>query len=158
MARRLQRGSRWRSVMKRLTLCTVAASVVLPVGLAYAGFKFSAEVELVRDDAGNVIQATGNLADAFNSDDPNQLIGCGEFTVAPIGFCHAQDATDQASGSVMCFTEDPATILKIRAIKSDSFIAFGVDPGTGDCRGLHVSTQSFYRPKATQKDKGRGRE
>jgi hypothetical protein len=144
--------------MKQIKVAAVLASLVLPFGIAFAGDRVTDEVLLIRDFDGNVAFAAGNLGDAFNSKDSNQLIGCSEM---PFGtaFCQAQDATDPPtpqSGS-SCFTQDPAFIERVRSIHSDSFIAFDLNPFTGECTNLHVSHQSFYRPKAAERERGGGR-
>ena len=148
--------------MTKFRVLTVLVAMALPLGVAYAGFRETIEVELLTDDSGVVHGASGNLADAFNSADDNQYIGCGQ--TGTFAFCQAQDATapPSASNTAFCTTTNPDLIARIRAIGPDSFVSFGLNVDTGECVVLHVSTQSFYRPKATQRDKdkvkGEGRE
>lgn len=135
--------------MKRIKLLGLAAMMLVPIGVVYAGAHSSVEVSLQFDDSGNVIVAMGNEADAFNSVDSNQYIGCGGNTVT--GFCQAHDATADADGvinSVICTTQDTQLLTQIRSIAADSFVFFTIDPTTGDCTNIRVSHNSFYRPKA----------
>ena len=130
---------------------SVVATMLLSAGVVYAGLRSAVEVEIQTDEAGNVTGAFGNLADAFNSADDIQYIGCGGSNV--FGFCQAADASGQLSA--FCFTQDQTLITHIHAISPDSFVSFSLDPVTGDCLTVRVSTQSFYAPKVPQKHKGK---
>ena len=135
--------------MKRIKLLGLAAMMLLPIGVVYAGAHSSVEVSIQLDDGGNVIGAMGNEADAFNSVDSNQYIGCGGNTVT--GFCQAHDATADADGvlnSAICFTQNTQLLDQIRSVAADSFVLFTMDPTTGECTNIKVSHNSFYRPKA----------
>ena len=130
-------------------------AILLSVGVAYGGRQFRAEVVVeVRADL-NEIRANGNVADAFNSDDSTQLIGCGGSQTT--GFCQASNASanpDTGEGSALCFTTDPALIAQIRSMASDSFVAFAADLTTGECTRISVSHNSFYRPKNPLRNQG----
>src|SRR5215475_5014213 len=135
--------------MKRIKLLGLAAMMLVPIGVVYAGANSSIEFSITLDDNGNVNVAMGNEADAFNSVDSNQYIGCGGNTVT--GFCQAHDATADADGvlnSAICFTQNTQLLEQIRSIAADSFVFFTMDPTTGDCTQIKVSHNSFYRPKA----------
>ena len=135
--------------MKRIKLLGLAAMMLVPIGVVYAGAHSSVEVSIQFDDSGNVVGAMGNEADAFNSVDSNQYIGCGGNTVT--GFCQAHDATADADGvlnSAICFTQNTQLLEQIRSVAADSFVSFTMDPTTGDCLTLRVSHNSFNRPKA----------
>jgi hypothetical protein len=148
MARRLQRR-RAEVLMKRTKFLGLVAMMLLPIGAVYAGAHSSVEVSIQLDDGGNVIGAMGNEADAFNSVDSNQYIGCGGTSAT--GFCQAHDATADADGvlnSAICFTDNTQLLDQIRSIAADSFVLFTMDPTTGECTKIKVSHNSFYRPKA----------
>lgn len=135
--------------MKRIKVLGLLAMMVIPVGAVYAGARSSVEVTITLDGDGNVIGAMGNEADAYNSVDANQYIGCGG--TSTFAFCQAHDATADADGvvnSAFCTTEDPQLIAHIRSVAADSFVRFTVDPTTGECVLISVSHNSFYRPKA----------
>lgn len=135
--------------MKRIKLLGLAAMMLVPVGAVYAGAQMGVPVSIQLDDSGNVTGASGNEADAFNSVDANQYIGCGGNTLT--GFCQAHDATVDADGvlnSAVCFTQNTQLLDQIRSISGDSFVLFTMDPTTGECTQIRVSHQSFYRPKA----------
>lgn len=125
-------------------------ALVLPISVVQAGARSTVEVTIELDEAGvNPISAQGNIADAYNSSDQNQFIGCGgnAFT----GWCQAHDATADADGvvnSAFCFTQNPDLIAHIRSIAADSFVFFTIDPTTAECAVISASHQSFYRPKA----------
>ena len=135
--------------MKRIKLLGLAAMMLLPIGVVYAGAHSAVEVSIQLDGSGNVIGAYGNEADAFNSVDSNQYIGCGGTSAG--GFCQAHDATADADGvlnSAICVTDNTELLAQIRSISADSFVLFTMDPTTGDCTNIRVSHNSFYRPKA----------
>ena len=135
--------------MKRTRLLGPVAMMLLPIGAVYAGVHVAAPVAIQLDDSGNVIGAFGNEADAFNSVDSNQYIGCGGTSTS--GFCQAHDATADADGVLnfaMCGTDNTQLLDQIRSISADSFVFFTMDPTTGECTKIKVSHQSFYRPKA----------
>jgi hypothetical protein len=122
--------------------------IVIPA-VVHAGARSSVEVTITLDGGGNVIGAMGNEADAYNSSDANQYIGCGGN--ATFGWCQAHDATADAEGvlnAAFCSTTDPQLIAHIRSVAADSFVRFTIDPTTGDCAVIAVSHNSFYRPKA----------
>jgi hypothetical protein len=123
--------------------------MVVPVSVVHAGAHSSVEVTITLDADGNAIGAMGNEADAYNSADANQYIGCGG--QSSFGWCQAHDATADADGVVnaaFCSTTDPVLIAHIRSVAADSFVRFTIDPTTGDCVTIAVSHNSFYRPKA----------
>ncbi len=135
--------------MKRIKSFCLAALMLLPIGVVYAGAHSSVEVSIQLDDSGNVIGGMGNEADAFNSVDSNQYIGCGGNTVS--GFCQAHDATADADGALnfaICVTDNTELLAQIRSVAADSFVLFTMDPTTGECTQIKVSHNSFYRPKA----------
>lgn len=136
--------------MKRIKLLGLAMMMLVPIGVVYAGAHSSVEVSINLDDTGTVVLgAFGNEADAFNSVDSNQYIGCGGNTVS--GFCQAHDATADADGvlnSAFCFTQNTQLLEQIRSIAADSFVSFNLDSTTGECLNIRVSHNSFYRPKA----------
>jgi hypothetical protein len=135
--------------MKRIKVLSLLAMMVIPVGVVYAGARSSVEVTITLDDTGNPVVAQGNEADAYNSADANQYIGCGGTSV--FGWCQAHDATADVDGVVnaaFCSTDDPQLIAHIRSVAADSFVRFRIDPTTGDCVTISVSHNSFYRPKA----------
>jgi hypothetical protein len=149
LARLLHCPPRWRSWMKRIKLLGLAAMMLVPIGAVYGGAHSSALVSIQLDDAGNVIGAMGNEADAFNSVDSNQYIGCGG--TSDTGFCQAHDATADADGVLnfaICFTANTELLAQIRSVAADSFVLFTMDPTTGECTKIRVSHNSFYRPKA----------
>ena len=139
--------------MQRVKLLSVVAAMFLSVGVAYAGLRTSIEVEVETDDAGNVTGAFGNVADAFNSADDIQYIGCGGSNT--IGFCQASNAAGDLVA--FCFTQDQSLITHIHSITPDSFVRFTINPDSGDCMIVRASHQSFYAPKVPQKHKGRDR-
>jgi hypothetical protein len=135
--------------MKRIRVFSLLATLLLPIGAIYAGARSSVEVTVTLDETGTAISAMGNEADAYNSLDTNQYIGCGGTSFS--GWCQAHDATADADGLVnaaFCFTSDPVLIAHIRSVAADSFVHFTVDPVTGECGSISVSHNSFYRPKA----------
>ena len=135
--------------MKRTRFLGLVAMMLLPIGVVYAGAHSSVLVSIQLDDSGNVIGAMGNEADAFNSVDSNQYIGCGGNAVT--GFCQAHDATADADGvlnAAICFTQNTQLLEQIRSVAADSFVLFTMDPTTGECTNIRVSHNSFYRPKA----------
>lgn len=135
--------------MKHIKLLGVAATLLVSAA-AYAGLHNALEVTVTLDTTtGAAIGAQGNEADAYNSADANQLIGCGGTATA--GWCQAHDATADADGlinSAFCSTSDPTLIAHIRSVAADSFVRFTADPDTGECVTISVSHNSFYRPKA----------
>jgi hypothetical protein len=134
--------------MKRIKLLSLLAVTVIPLGV-YAGARSTVEVSVTLDGTGAAVSAMGNEADAFNSADTNQYIGCGGTSTS--GWCQAHDATADADGLVnaaFCGTDDPVLISHIRSVAADSFVRFTIDPTTGDCLTISVSHNSFYRPKA----------
>lgn len=135
--------------MKRIKVLSVLATLLISAGIVQAGRHNAFEVSITLDESGNAIAAQGNEADAYNSADANQYIGCGGTSAS--GFCQAHDATDDADGLVnvaFCTTQDPELIAHIRSVAADSFVRFTIDPATGECLSLSVSHNSFYRPKA----------
>jgi len=135
--------------MKRYGYPLLLVTMLVPLGIASAGLRQLQPVTIQIDSANQIVGASGNLADAYNSADTNQYIGCGGSATA--GWCQAHDATPTADGTLnlaFCTTTDPQLIAHIRSISSDAFIAFSVDPATGLCRSLSVSHNSGYRPKA----------
>jgi hypothetical protein len=123
--------------------------MLIPTGLVLAGARSSIEISITLDGSGAAISAQGNEADAYNSVDANQYIGCGGNPA--VGWCQAHDATDDADGLVnaaFCTTTDPVLISHIRSVAADSYVRFTIDPLTGDCLNISVSHNSFYRPKA----------
>jgi len=135
--------------MKRIKFLGLAAMMLVPIGVVYGGAHSSVEVSIQLDDSGNVIGAMGNEADAFNSVDSNQYIGCGGPSGS--GFCQAHDATADADGVLnlaICSTDNTELLAQIRSIAADSFVLFTMDPTTGECTKIKVSHNSFYRPKA----------
>ena len=135
--------------MKRIKLLGLVAMMLVPIGVVYAGAHSSVLVSIQLDESGNVIGAMGNEADAFNSVDSNQYIGCGGTSTT--GFCQAHDATADADGvlnAAICFTQNTQLLEQIRSVAADSFVLFTMDPTTGDCTNIRVSHNSFYRPKA----------
>jgi len=135
--------------MKRIKVLGLLATMLLPIGVVYGGAHSAVEVSITLDGSGNAIGAMGNEADAYNSADGNQYIGCGGTSTG--GWCQAHDATADADGVVnaaFCFTQDPTLIAHIRSVAADSFVRFTIDPATGDCVTISVSHNSFYRPKA----------
>jgi hypothetical protein len=135
--------------MKRIKYLGLATIMLFPIGVVYGGAHSSALVSIQLDDGGNVIGAMGNEADAFNSVDSNQYIGCGG--TSDTGFCQAHDATADADGvlnSAICFTDNTELLAQIRSVAADSFVLFTMDPTTGECTKVRVSHNSFYRPKA----------
>ena len=133
--------------MKRHVIFGVLAGVLIPMGLAYGGAHSSVEVQVVLDATNVPISAFGNLADAFNSADSNQYIGCGGSPT--YGWCQAHDATTDPDGltSAFCFTNDPDKIAHIRSVSQDSYVSFHIDATTGECTSISVSHNSFYAPK-----------
>jgi len=135
--------------MKRIKVLSLLATMLLPISFLYAGAHSSVEVSITLDASGNAVSAFGNEADAYNSADSNQYIGCGG--TSTFGWCQAHDATADAEGVVnaaFCSTTDPVLISHIRSVAADSFVRFTIDPTTGDCVVISVSHNSFYRPKA----------
>jgi hypothetical protein len=136
-------------MMKQIKLLSLLATMLLPLGVVYAGAHSAVEVTITLDSSGNAIGAMGNEADAYNSADANQYIGCGGSST--FGWCQAHDATADADGVVnaaFCSTSDATLIAHIRSVAADSFVRFTIDPTTGDCLFISVSHNSFYRPKA----------
>jgi hypothetical protein len=135
--------------MKRIKGLGFLATMLVSAA-ASAGVHMAIEVTVELDSTtGAAIAAQGNEADAFNSADGNQYIGCGGNAAS--GFCQAHDATADADGLVnaaFCTTADPALLTQIRSIAADSFVRFTVDQATGECLNIRVSHNSFYRPKA----------
>lgn len=125
----------------------VAVGVAISAVVAHAGVHNSVEVVVTTDATGAAIAAYGNLADAFNSADSNQYIGCGGQPT--YGWCQAHDASADPDGlhGAYCFTTDPDVIGHIRSISADSYVSFHLDPATGECTSLAVSHNSFYAPK-----------
>jgi len=138
--------------MKRIKLFSAlfnALAVMLVSAGVYAGARSSVEVTVALDGDGVAISAQGNEADAYNSLDANQYIGCGGTAV--FGWCQAHDATADADGLVnaaFCSTDKPELIAHIRSVAADSFVRFTIDALTGECVTISVSHNSFYRPKA----------
>lgn len=136
--------------MKCIKLLGVLATMLLPAGAVYAGLHNAIEVTVTVDPmTGAATGGQGNEADAYNSVDANQYIGCGGTSAS--GWCQAHDATADADGlvnSAFCSTSDPTLIAHIRSVAADSFVRFTADPDTGECVTISVSHNSFYRPKA----------
>jgi hypothetical protein len=125
--------------MKHIKVLGFLATMLAPAGAVYAGFHSAAEVVITLDmTTGAATAAQGNEADAYNSVDGNQYIGCGGSST--FGWCQVNSA--------FCTTSDPTLIAHIRSVAADSFVRFTIDLDTGDCVGLSVSHNSFYRPKA----------
>ena len=135
--------------MKHIKFLGVVATLLVSA-VAYAGLHNAIEVTVTLDTTtGAATGAQGNEADAYNSADANQYIGCGGNAAA--GWCQAHDATADADGlvnSAFCSTSDPALLTQIRSVAADSFVRFTADPDTGECVSISVSHNSFYRPKA----------
>lgn len=124
-------------------------AALLPISVVDAGTRSSFEVAITLDATGVAVEAMGNLADAYNSADTNQFIGCGGNSFS--SWCQAHDATandPNVVNSAFCFTLDPVLIAHIRSVAADSFVFFSLDPATGECQTISVSHNSFYRPKA----------
>ena len=135
--------------MKQSKVVSLLAAMLLPATLVYAGSRNVPEVRILRDTNGNAIGASGGLSAARNSADANQDVNC----VARLtsGFCFAHDATDETAGvvnSALCFTQDATFLARIGTIDSDTFVAFGLDPTTGQCTTIEVRHNSAYGPKA----------
>ena len=137
--------------MKKFGFSAALTVLLGSAGVVYGGERLTSEVVILRDAGGNVTQASGNLADAYNSADSNQYIGCGGSWGAV--WCQAHDATADAAGvtnSAFCSTVDPSPQLlaQIQSIAWDSTVRFSIEPATGACTTVSVSHNSFYRPKA----------
>lgn len=137
--------------MTKIKWMSVVAMVLMPLGVAHAGFHSKVEVTIEPDDDGDTISAYANLADVYNSHDDNQLLGCGGNE--RYGWCQANTAPGRHGNfqQVFCTTQDPALLTQIRSIAADSFVDFVVAPSTGECISIHVSHQSMYAPKNTGK-------
>ena len=135
--------------MKHTKVLGLVVTMLVPAAV-FAGVHGSLDVTIERDPTtGAAIGAQGNEAEAFNSPDANQLIGCA--ANPGIGFCQAHDATADAPGLVnfaICTTSDPEKLALIRAVAEDAFLHFTIDPATGECLNIRVSHKSIYRPKA----------
>jgi hypothetical protein len=134
--------------MKRINVLVLSAMTLIPAAALYAG-THGANPVTVTVSGGTAISAQGNLADAYNSADANQYIGCGG--AATSGWCQAHDATADAPGLInaaFCSTTDPTLIAHIRSISPDSYVRFSIDAATGNCTSIYVSHNSYYRPKA----------
>jgi hypothetical protein len=134
--------------MKQCKMVSFLAAMLLPATALYAGVHHATEVHITLDTQGNAIGASGGLAAAHNSADANQSINC----VARLtgGFCFAHDATADTAGAVnsaLCFTQDATFLARIGTIDSDAFVAFGLDPTTGQCTTIEVRHNSAYGPK-----------
>lgn len=137
--------------MKKRIVGVGLAAVIASAGVVYAGARNALEVEIEVDATNQVTGAFGNIADAYNSADSTQYIGCGG--TPTLAWCQAHDARPDdvgLSNAAFCMTQDPDIIAHIRGITQDSFVHFVVDPESGECTRISVSHQSFYRPKAHQ--------
>lgn len=139
--------------MKGIKVFSLLAMTLIPAVL-YAGVHSTVEVTITLDANGAASSAQGSVADAHNSVDANQYIGCGSTmttTGASFAFCQAHDATADADGLVnaaFCTTTNALLVAQIQSIGSDSFVRFTINADTGECATVRVSHQSLYRPKA----------
>jgi hypothetical protein len=113
---------------------------------AWAGLVKNREVSVSK--SGNIVTASGSLADARQSPDATQYIGCFAFanpSVESMG-CHAKNKFGQM---VTCFVRpgDPgyfAFRTQVRTVSASSFVFFsGVN---GKCTHLQVDQNSVWLP------------
>lgn len=118
---------------------------------ALAGQKLKSDVIVTRDATGG--SARGSIGTARNSVDSNQRIGCQiqatSSTPGIIGLC---DAASAAGGDlVFCTTTSPQLIEMIKAVGTDSYIAFSFGPPIPGqnpvCTSINVYNTSLYEAK-----------
>jgi hypothetical protein len=131
---------------KKLSLVLVVAAALGSSGLAVAGKKLPAPVQINIDPEGGG-SAEGSAGGARGSSDNNARIGC-QVVAGKTGSvnatCLAVDSNGQTAG---CHTTNANLIGQIRSIESDSFIVLEWDTDAAECQFIWVGTDSAYRPK-----------
>jgi hypothetical protein len=132
--------------MTRPYKLTLLSTLLLAAGAsvaAHAGIHNVVPVAITYDALGTTVTgATGALTSAYESADPNQLIGCGGSTTM---WCQAHDERPDAPGLLnraVCTTSNPDLIAQIRSISPESYISFSLNPATGECTRIYVSHNS----------------
>ncbi len=131
-------------IMKLLKIVmagTLLVSTVAFAGLSYVG---THNVDINQEDR----YATGLLASARFSDDPEEGIGCGvrhrliDGELNSWGFCQASISPDIY---VNCITYNADLIDKMAGLNHYSYVRFEWDDN-GECTYFNFSTQSFQIP------------
>ena len=124
----------------------IATAVFIVSNGALAGFTQPAPVTI---DFGARV-ASGDMATARFSDNPDELIGCGTRRVGTgpsafsFAFCQARIAPG-VDELAFCNTDDEGLINAINAFADFSFVTFSWNED-GECTRIGNSTQSFYLP------------
>jgi len=144
----------WGKMMKIRYLLSVAALTVL-AGIASAGYIGSEAVVVDLEDR----LAYGDQLTARNSKNHVEMIGCGIRVFDngvdswSWGFCKA---VDSAEVEIVCTTENANLLDAMKATSAFALIMFEwQDDGEGGavCTTIGFSTQSFYLPNFTIKEK-----
>jgi hypothetical protein len=122
---------------------------------AVAGYLQPAPVVVTLNDDGSGF-ATGDMVSARFAANAVELIGCGTRTFDDgaggtfmFGFCQAADS---ANVQGFCSTTRPDLLEAMHATGDFSFITFAWDVN-GECTRIGHSTQSFYIPDFSAKNK-----
>lgn len=130
-------------------------SLLLFSSMTLAGYLQPAPVEVTLNPDGSG-SATGDMISARFSDNDVEFIGCGIRAfddgaggVFYFGFCQAADSTDLHG---FCSTQRSDLLDAVKSISDYSFITFSWN-AAGECTLIGNSTQSFYIPELTDKNK-----
>ena len=135
--------------MKNKLAIIMLAALMMPV-LASAGFVNPQPVVIDMD----ALSAQGDMHSARNSNNDDEMIGCGQraLETAPDesfnwGFCQARVEEDV---TIICQTTNQGLLDAIDSIGDSSFIIFRwaeEEDGSLTCTFIGTSTQSFYLGK-----------
>ncbi len=94
----------------------------------------------------NWFNASGNVADAFNSQNNVEAISCWirGTTNYNDGVCYARD---EKGKTLQCATMDEALLKAIAAISNDSTVSFSIRKNEGKCGAIIVTNGSYTAPK-----------
>jgi hypothetical protein len=115
---------------------------ILLVGVAQAGYKFSAPVRI------SSANAYGNMAAARGSSDSKQYIGCDATVDSEGGVMVGCQARDSNGNTASCSSTNAAFLPVVQMVNGDSFVSFDWD-SHGFCTEIHVDNHSYYAPKGS---------
>ncbi|KFA90647.1 hypothetical protein [Archangium violaceum] len=131
--------------MRKNSARLVGAAATALLGMtAWAGLKYTRTVSVTLGSNGSG-SASGSLADARNSPDSVQYIGCETYVYggSPEVLCWAQ-ASNGVFGS--CYSSNPAIVAALQSIKGDSELGFNWN-SSSECTFVSVANHSYLAPK-----------
>lgn len=130
---------------KLLFTAALATTAALAAHPAVQAGEHRVRSVVVSEDA-DWFNASGNLADAFNSQNNVEAISCWlrGTTNYNDGFCFARD---EKGKTLQCATMDDALLKAIASISNDSTVAFSIRKSEGKCGVIIVTNGSYTAPK-----------